>query len=485
MRRTQFAVAMALATLAMATAPAVRAEWQPLVQEAGKRVDFDASRPAEGDSGHPSVWSRLTLASPAVDALTGRSFRSVDMLSRFDCQERQVSTLQRIYRDENGLMLRDERLEAPTKSAVTGLATERLFATACKSVLAQGGVKARPARADYRAGQGGQMLLAADEHAAPKVAEKPAEKSAEKAPEKVTEPKVLNPEKIQLPIRKPINPEAMPGQVKRMPVNPEHIPTPKKKIEASEHDETPLAHKKAKKAVAAAKPVEAPHAAHQHWSYEGETGPANWAKLNPAYATCDIGTRQSPIDIRGGVKVDLPPIKFEYQPSLFNILDNGHTIQVNYGEGSGLTVQGRRYDLVQFHFHKPSEERINGRSYDMVAHLVHKDEDGRLAVVAVLFERGADNPFIQTLWNNLPLEQNSEVSPETPIDLNTLLPKDRSYYTYMGSLTTPPCTEGVTWMVLKSPVQMSTEQMAVFSHLYNRNVRPIQRATGRLIKESR
>lgn len=475
MKKAQFAVALALATLAMA--PGANAEWQPLLHEAGRQVDYDLGRSAGGDSEHPGLWSRLTLASPAVDALTGRHFRSVEMLSRFDCQGRQVATLERIYRDDNGQLLRDERLEAPKQGPITGAATERLFTAACKAVVAKGGVKARPARADYRSGQAGQILLAADEHGAPKAAEKP------------VEPKAANPERIVPPIRKPINPEQIPAPAKHMAVNPEHIPTAKKKAEAPEHEEAPAPRKKVRRAAAPApepKPVEAAHAAHAHWSYEGETGPAFWGKLNPAYATCDSGLRQSPIDIRGGVRVDLPPITFEYRPSLFNILDNGHTVQVNYGEGSSLTVQGRRFELVQFHFHKPSEERINGRSYDMVAHLVHKDEDGRLAVLAVLFERGKDNPFIQTLWNNLPLEQGTEVSPpDAPIDLNTLLPKDRSYYTYMGSLTTPPCTEGVMWMVLKSPVEISAEQIAVFSHLYKRNIRPIQKAAGRLIKESR
>lgn len=471
MKKAQFAVAIALATLVMA--PVARAEWQPLLQEAGRQVDFDLERSAGGDSGHPDLWSRLTLVSPAVDALTGRHFRSVEMLSRFDCQERQVATLERIYLDDDGQLLRDERLEAPKQSAVSGVATERLFAAACKTALAKGGVKARPVHADYRAGQAGHLLLAADEHGAPKAAES----------------KVANPERIVPPIRKPINPEQIPAPAKHMAVNPEHIPAIRKKADATEHEEAPAPRKKARKAAAAApvaKPAEAIHGAYPHWSYEGETGPAFWGKLNPAYTACDSGNRQSPIDIRSGIKVDLPPIKFEYRPSLFNIVDNGHTVQVNYGEGSTLTVQGRTYELVQFHFHKPSEERVNGRSYDMVAHLVHRDEDGHLAVVSVLFERGKDNPFIQTLWNNLPLEQNSEVSPpDVPIDLNDLLPKDRSYYTYMGSLTTPPCTEGVMWIVLKTPVEMSAEQMAVFSHLYKRNVRPIQKASGRLIKESR
>ena len=145
---------------------------------------------------------------------------------------------------------------------------------------------------------------------------------------------------------------------------------------------------------------------------------------------------------------------------------------------------GRRYDLVQFHFHRPSEERIDGRQFDMVVHLVHKDIDGRLAVVAVLLDRGSAHPLVQSVWNNLPLEKGEEVAAKASLDLNRLLPEDRSYFTYMGSLTTPPCSEGVLWMVMKSPVTVSADQIAIFARLYPMNARPIQAASGRLIKES-
>lgn len=221
-----------------------------------------------------------------------------------------------------------------------------------------------------------------------------------------------------------------------------------------------------------------------HWSYHGTGGPENWGSLKPEFAKCAAGSRQSPIDIRGGIAVDLEPIKFDYRPSGFSVLDNGHSVQVNVGAGNAIEVMGRRYDLVQFHFHRPSEERIDGRQYDMDAHLVHRDADGRLAVVAVLFDRGAAQPQVQTVWNNLPLEKGEELAAGAPLDPLALLPQDRRYFTYMGSLTTPPCTEGVLWMVLKQPVPVSAEQIGVFSRLYPMNARPIQQASGRLIKQS-
>ena len=221
-----------------------------------------------------------------------------------------------------------------------------------------------------------------------------------------------------------------------------------------------------------------------HWSYEGEGGPAHWGAMKPEFATCSSGKRQSPIDIRDGIKVQLDPVQFEYKPSGFRVIDNGRTIQVNVAAGNTIEVMGRHFELMQFHFHRPSEERIDGRQFDMVAHLVHKDLDGRLAVVAVLLDRGSAQPLVQTIWNNLPLEKGDEVPAKGTIDLNALLPPERSYFTYIGSLTTPPCSEGVLWMVMKQPVPVSPDQIAIFSRLYPMNARPIQSASGRLIKES-
>ncbi|MFY9511044.1 MAG: carbonic anhydrase family protein [Rubrivivax sp.] len=233
---------------------------------------------------------------------------------------------------------------------------------------------------------------------------------------------------------------------------------------------------------AAPKKAEAHGAA--HWDYKGEVGPAAWGGLKPEFSLCGNGKRQSPIDIRDGIAVDLEPVQFDYRASGFRVIDNGHTIQVNVASGNFINVGGRRWELLQFHFHRPSEERIDGRQFDMVAHLVHKDSDGKLAVVAVLLDRGSIQPLVQTVWNNLPLEKGEEYAPRAVIDLNHLLPPDRRYFTYMGSLTTPPCSEGVLWMVMRSPVQVSQEQVDIFARLYPMNARPVQQASGRLIKQS-
>lgn len=224
---------------------------------------------------------------------------------------------------------------------------------------------------------------------------------------------------------------------------------------------------------------------HVHWGYSGLGAPENWGKL-PGFETCSLGKRQSPIDIRGGIRVDLEPIKFDYRPTQFRITDNGHTVQVDVADGNAISVMGRSWQLVQLHFHRPSEERVNGKSFEMSLHLVHRDYAGNLAVIAVLMERGPEHPVIQTLWNHLPLDTGLSVEPPgAAIDLAKLLPERRDYYTYMGSLTTPPCTENVLWMVFKEPILVSPEQIGIFARLYPQNARPVQPTNDRLIKESR
>ncbi len=220
------------------------------------------------------------------------------------------------------------------------------------------------------------------------------------------------------------------------------------------------------------------------WSYEGELGPANWSKINVDWAKCGTGNRQSPIDLRDGIKVNLEQISFDYHPSSFSEVNNGHTIQVAVGGGNFITVGNTVYELQQFHFHRPSEEKINGKGTEMVIHLVHKSAEGKIAIIAVLLERGQPHRLMQTIWDNLPLEKFDTVSPSIVLDPTDALPERREYFTYMGSLTEPPCTEGVLWMVFKQPMQASPAQMALFSRLYPLNARPVQSTAGRLIKES-
>lgn len=225
-------------------------------------------------------------------------------------------------------------------------------------------------------------------------------------------------------------------------------------------------------------------AAH-HWGYEGEAGPEHWGGLEGEFATCGLGHVQSPIDIHADAAKpsgDLAPIEFHYQPAPLTVVDNGHTIQVSYAPGSYIVAGGHRYELVQFHFHKPSEEALDGKRFAMVAHLVHKDAGGKLAVVAVLLGAGHENPVIQSIWKAIPTEHGKPVTAAgAQVDVAGLLPADHAYYTFTGSLTTPPCSEGVTWFVLRTPSSVSDDEVAAFGAHYPMNARPLQPVNGREI----
>ena len=231
----------------------------------------------------------------------------------------------------------------------------------------------------------------------------------------------------------------------------------------------------------------AAEAAH-HWSYSGATGPAKWAKLEKDFAACALGKNQSPIDIPDAEarKGDLPALLFDYRPSPLRIIDNGHTIQVNYAPGSTFSVAGTRYELVQFHFHKPSEEKVSGKGHDMEAHLVHRSKDGKLAVLAVLLDEGKESALIKTLWANLPQTKDKEnVVDAVKINALELVPRDKGYYAFAGSLTTPPCSEDVKWFVLKTPMQISADEIARFARSYPMNARPVQELNARDIQATR
>jgi len=222
------------------------------------------------------------------------------------------------------------------------------------------------------------------------------------------------------------------------------------------------------------------------WDYGKDLGPQHWGDLKPEFAPCKQGHHQSPIDIQKAEKADLPAIQFDYKPSPLRIIDNGHTVMVTYEAGSSIRVGDAQYQLKQFHFHRPSEEKIHGKTYDMVVHLVHANEAGHLAVVAILLEHGKDNPLVRELWKDIPKEKEKEVLLESiKVNAADLLPGDRGYYTFEGSLTTPPCTENVTWFVLKQPVPISADELAQFSKLYRHDARPTQPLYDRVVRETK
>ena len=221
------------------------------------------------------------------------------------------------------------------------------------------------------------------------------------------------------------------------------------------------------------------------WDYTGKTGPLNWGRLDPAYKACSEGHEQSPIDIRGAhLNKALQPIEFHYIAAPVTLENNGRTIIVHVAPGSYIVSGGVRYDLQQFHFHHPSEEAVKGKLTDMDVHLLHKSADGKLAVVAVRLseDRGDPNATLATLWEHLPPASGSTEKVTSRVNPGGLLPSDRGYWTYTGSLTIPPCTEGVRWFVLEQEMSISRYQLRAFATIFRMNSRPLQDAHGRRIE---
>ena len=218
-----------------------------------------------------------------------------------------------------------------------------------------------------------------------------------------------------------------------------------------------------------------------HWGYEGHEGPAHWGELSHDYDTCKSGKSQSPIDISATTAAKLADIKFNYHATAVDVVNNGHTIQVNYAKGSSINLGGKTYQLLQFHFHSPSEHHVSGKPYDMVAHLVHQAADGQLGVVGVMMKVGKANPVIASVWHHMPKTAGEHNTVKDTVNVADLLPANHSYFNYSGSLTTPPCSEGVNWMVMQTPVDVSAEQVAEFTSIFAKSVRPVQPVNGRII----
>jgi len=457
--------------LLCAAFPAIAADWAEVSREQGRVVELDRASVLVSDAGTKVAWGRVTLSKGEA---ASAGYSAIHVLNRYDCRSQTFITIKRVYQDAGGLTLREEAAasQAPMRIQPNSL-DDRFYKQVCKPTsLSQLGRVADAAAG--RAEQAGNLRLVKEE-----VASEP--------PPEMPKPRKRGPNFPPIESQSAATaPAAMPTTTTGSHSAAPHAETPAaeppRKVEPVRTYAPPLRRAPPPKPAVT---VPARPAEPVHWSYEGEGGPSRWGSLQPDFATCAKGQRQSPIDIHDGIKVDLDPLQLDYKPSYFRIADNGHSIQANVGSGLFLKVMGHNYELQQIHFHRPAEERIDGRSFEMSAHLVHRDLDGRLAVIAVLIERGNANPLVQTLWNNLPLEKYESYSPSVPINPIDILPTDQRYYTYMGSLTTPPCTEGVLWMVMKQPIQLSPEQIAIFSRFYNNNARPVQAQAGRTIKESR
>jgi carbonic anhydrase len=220
------------------------------------------------------------------------------------------------------------------------------------------------------------------------------------------------------------------------------------------------------------------------WSYEGATGPANWGNVDAASKVCGAGTQQSPVDIAATVRAQLPPLGIAWRGHADTIVNNGHTIQVNFAGDNTLTLGKEKYALLQLHFHRPSEHLIGGKNFPMEAHFVHRHDSGALAVVGVLMTAGRANPTFRAITATMPQQAGPAVKADKAINPNRLLPAKHSYYRYAGSLTTPPCAETVEWLLLTTPIAVADGDIAAFAKLYPMNARPAQKLNRRDVLRS-
>lgn len=218
------------------------------------------------------------------------------------------------------------------------------------------------------------------------------------------------------------------------------------------------------------------------WGYSGQVGPEHWGEIDPAFGACSTGTNQSPININNFIDAELEEIKFDYQTNPTDFINNGHTVQVNFDSGSTIAIDEKSFELKQLHFHTPSENLINGKSFPMEVHLVHANAEGELAVIGVTFEQGDANEALAGLVTAMP-QQSGEKKLIDNLNMMSLLPASKDYYRYNGSLTTPPCSEGVRWFVMKNSVQASALQLKAFENVMHENNRPVQPKRARPILE--
>ena len=486
MRHPILAALLSLLPWAVYAAPT----WQTISAEPGKRIELDRTS-IKRDGNTVQAQGRVVLEKELIDTRSGAGYRVIEAITRYDCGSRNASTLKRIYKKNETQVVREEELQGPDLPVRSGTLDDKVLREVCRPP------KDSAAAVAQKANEAGTMLQAANDALLAKETRPAVKPDSIKASE--TTPKENSPLPSIRPNLKAAMESSRPGPTAATanPPSPVTSTPPPKALPVSHSAPGNISAPvvvaakggKTRKSEGYMLELVQRETVMQHaalpWSYDGLGGPEHWHAIDPRNTLCATGQRQSPIDIRDGIRVDLEPIRFNYRPSTFRIADTGHTVRIEVAD-STLTLTGKTYELIEFHFHRPSEEKINGQRFDMVAHLVHKADDGQLAIVAVLMERGDENPFIQTLWNNLPLEKGLSVSPPTlAIDPANLLPASRNYYTYMGSDTTPPCSEGVLWLVMKQAVPVSSEQIAIFSRLYRNNARPIQPTNGRLIKEGR
>ncbi len=543
MKLVRASLALPLIALLSLAAPAAAVDsWEPIVKDRERQVEIDRSTVIQSDNGAKVAWARIVLSPERAET---EGYAAVKALNRFDCYNRSFFTVKRVYLDSRHLVLREEGVldQSPVLAARNSV-DERLWQEVCRppsvadlqkvaqqaaasaaAVAEQPKPEARPVSVSHAAAPSDATLPAnisrdagrgrearepilrdgfvgresgRDTHGSGRAGDVGARRPGAAQPRTML-PTAGSPGS---PTPGKSNPsDDQPGPTDAIAAFAELIPD--SATGASIARATPSAPAAAPGAYllpgAASSPRErtggqspttpivAAAVTAEPWSYDGDTGPEHWGRLRPEWKLCADGRQQSPIDVAGGIAVDLEPPRFDYRPTRFRITDTGRTLKVDVGAGMGIEIRGQRYELEHLQFHRPSVERVGGQASAMTVHFHHRAADGRIAIVAVLLERGeTPHPLVQTLWNSLPLERGGHYMPASAtIDPATLIPADSSHYLYLGSLVTPPCTEGVTWVVMKSALTLSDDQLAIFARLYPRNGRPLQPRNGRIVLESR
>lgn len=460
-------------------------EWAVVMRDAERRVEIDRATIIQSDGGTKVAWGRVVM-SPAEATKVG--YTTVKALNRYDCMNRGFFTIKRVYLDAENLVLREETVvDQNTVMVARNSVDERMWREVCRPPSVQDLAKVAE-QADRAATAAAPPARTAERKPAPGAEAQPAAK-----PRTQAAPEQAGAEVRQADLKPDDNgvdviertigsrmPEAVTPAAAPMPAQ-RALPTPPPPTRVAAAAATA---RSTSRASAPARPSAA--SAPAAWTYEGATGPEVWGRMRPEWAACAEGRRQSPIDLRDGIGVELEAPVFDFRETRFRVSDTGKTLAVRVGEGMGMEVRGARYGLESFAFHRPSEIRIDGRASDMAVHFALRTLEGQRAVLVVQLERSERaNPVLQAVLNNLPLERGGHYMPAEPIDLGALLPPDGGHYLFMGSLSEPPCSEGVLWVVMKQPQPVSDAQLAIFTRLYGRNARPVQPVNDRLVLESR
>ncbi|THF54781.1 carbonic anhydrase [Pseudothauera rhizosphaerae] len=430
-RSTLAALAAVLGSVAFV--PDVHADaWAVVMHDNSRRVEIDRGSIIDAGGATKVAWGRAVMS-----AEEGRrvGYTTVKALNRYDCANRAFFTVKRVYLDEEHRVLREETVvDQNVVMVARNSVDERMWREVCRPAsaaeLAQVARKAAEAVEPVSAAAGGRTIRV----------------------DSVADDGV---DAIERTIA---------SRQQQMAAAPAAAPAPR----------------------VAGKGARSKAAGSARWTYDGATGPETWGRMRPEWALCQQGRRQSPVDLHDGIGVELEPPHFDFRPARFRVVDGGHTLSVQVGEGMGMEVRGVRYGLEGLRFHRPSEIRIDGRASDMAAHFELRTPEGRRAILAVQLERGSEpNPALQAVLNNLPLERGGHYMPAASLDFAALLPAGSGHYLFMGSLSQPPCTEDVLWVVMKQPLPVSDAQLAIFARLYAPNARPVQPANDRLVLESR